>query len=277
MTLRILIRGGGDLASGVAARLHRAGWQVVVAELSRPMAVRRYVSFAQAVYDGEIQIEEITGRLAANYAEVQTVLNQGAVAVIEDPQAEIIHDFRPHVLVDGRMRKRPPELGMEAAPLVIGLGPGFTAGTDCHAVIETNRGPFMGRVIREGPAQADTGVPEKVAGFQGERVLRAPASGVLEPAVEIGAHLLPGDLVARVDGRPVSAPFEGVLRGLVYGGLEVSEGEKIGDIDPRGDARLCWMISDKSLAVGGGVLEAILSFPLIRSALWNSRNEIQAD
>lgn len=277
MTLRILVRGGGDLASGVAARLHRAGWQVIVAELSRPMAVRRYVSFAQAVYDGEVQIEEITGRLVANFAEVKAVLNRGAVAVMVDPQAEVLRDFRPQVLVDGRMRKRPPEVGMEAAPLVIGLGPGFTAGIDCHAVIETNRGPFMGRVIREGPAQADTGVPEKVAGFQVERVLRAPAPGVLEPAVEIGAHLRSGDLVARVDGLPVTSPFEGVLRGLIYGGLVVHEGEKIGDIDPRGDARLCWMISDKSLAVGGGVLETILSFPSIRAELWNPKNEIQAD
>lgn len=251
-------------------RLHRAGWQVIVAELPQPLAVRRTVAFAQAVYDGEIQIEEIHARRAENFGEAQNAITQGRVAVMVDPDLAVLADFAPHVLVDGRMRKAPPELTINAAPLVIGLGPGFNAGQDCHAVIETNRGPFLGRVIWHGPAQSDTGIPERVGEYQAERVLRAPVDGMLEPILEIGAHIRAGEEIARVADRSVKAPFDGVLRGLLRGGLFVHAGAKIGDVDPRDDARLSRLVSDKGLAIGGGVLEAILSWQPLRRQLYTA-------
>ncbi len=266
--LRILVRGGGDLASGVVMRLHRAGWQVIVAELPQPLAVRRYVAFAQAMYDGEIQIEEVLGRRVNSFAEAARAVEQGIVPVMADPRLAVGRDFDPHVLVDGRMMNSPPDMGMDAAPLVSGLGPGFTAGQDCHAVVETNRGPFMGRVIWEGQAQADTGVPERVGEYQAERVLRAPVDGILEAVVPIGTLVQAGEEIARVDGQPVRAPFNGVLRGLLQGGLSVRAGAKIGDVDPRGDARLSRLVSDKALAIGGGVLEAILAWKPLRQVLY---------
>ncbi len=266
--LRILVRGGGDLASGVVMRLHRAGWQVIVAELPQPLAVRRYVAFAQAMYDGEIKIEEILARRVSSFAEAARAIELGIVPVMADPRLAVQADFAPHVLVDGRMMKSQPETGMDAALLVIGLGPGFTAGLDCHAVVETNRGPFLGRVIWDGQAQADTGVPERVGDYRAERVLRAPADGILEAIVEIGARVQTGEEIARVDGQPVRAPFNGVLRGLLQGGLAVRAGAKIGDLDPRDDSRLSRLVSEKALAIGGGVLEAILAWKPLRQVLY---------
>jgi xanthine dehydrogenase accessory factor len=258
--LRVLVRGGGDLASGAVIRMHRAGWQVVVCELPQPRAVRRYVSFSEAVYTGEAHIEEVTARRVTDLDGVQAAWRLKILPVIVDPDAEIRHAVEPDVLIDGRMRKLPPDLGLDAAPLVIGLGPGFSAGENCHAVIETIRGHFLGRVIWQGSAQPDTGVPEGVAGMQGERVLRAPVAGILEQAAEIGSLLKAGAVVGSVSGSVITAPFDGVLRGFAYPGLSVSAGEKVGDLDPRGDPRMCWLVSDKALAVGGGVLEAVLSF-----------------
>lgn len=274
MTLRILVRGGGDLASGVVIRLRRAGWQVIVTELPEPLAVRRNVAFAQAIYDGEIRIEEVLARRVFNFAEAVRAFEQDSLPVIVDPKLSISAAFQPHVLVDGRMRKLPPELRRDAASLVIGLGPGFTAGLDCQAVIETNRGPFLGRVIWKGQAQVDTGVPERVGEYRAERVLRAPADGVIVPGAPIGAVVRAGDEIARVNGLSVVAPFDGVLRGLLQGGLHVRAGEKIGDVDPRGDTRLSSLVSDKALAVGGGVLEAILAWKPLRQHLY-SPNEIE--
>ena len=276
MTLRILVRGGGDLASGVALRLWRSGWEVIVTELAQPRAVRRMVSFAQAVYDGETRVEEARAFRVERYEQARAVLDRRAIPVVVDELAEIRRPFQPHVIVDGRMRKHPPELLIGTFPpgpsnstiLMIGLGPGFTAGQDCHAVIETNRGPFLGRVIWQGMAEPDTGVPERVAGYQSERVLRAPAAGQLETLVNIGATLPKGQPVAQVAGLILTAPFDGVLRGLLPSGLEVAADEKIGDLDPRGDIRLCSLVSDKALSVGGGVLEAILSFVGLRPFMY---------
>jgi xanthine dehydrogenase accessory factor len=166
------------------------------------------------------------------------------------------------------MTKKTPELEMDAADLVIGLGPGFVAGENCHAVIETNRGHTLGRVIWEGPPLADTGIPESVNHQGVSRVLRAPADGPLLAHAEIGEHLKAGQLVAEVAGRSVQAPFNGVLRGLIYPGVEVTVGLKIGDVDPRNDPRYCRLVSDKALAIGGSVLEAILSRPTLRPYLW---------
>jgi xanthine dehydrogenase accessory factor len=249
----------------------RAGWQVLLVELAHPMSVRRMVSFSQAVYDGEVRVENVTAHRVNTLSDAQAVWQAGALPVMVDPNADIRHEFKPHVIIDARMRKSSPELTIDEAPLVIGLGPGFQAGLNCHAVIETIRGPFLGRVIWDGPAEADTGIPEGVGGIYAERVLRAPVDGFLRAVASIGDRLLAGELIAEVEGQPIHAPFDGVLRGLVQPGLAVRANEKVGDLDPRNDPRLCWLVSDKALAVGGGVLEAILSFPKFRIRLAEMR------
>lgn len=263
----VLIRGGGDLATGVAARLHRCGFDVVVVEIEKPLAVRRLVSLAEAVYAGEVEIEEIHGRRVEGVSFVESALEEGVIPVLVDPMAESRHQLEPAVLVDGRMRKTAPEIGTEAARLVIGLGPGFTAGQDCHAVVETNRGHNMGRVYWEGSAEPDTAVPERVANYDLDRVLRSPTAGRFEGKKMLGSIVKKGELIAVVNWIPLQAPFPGVLRGLLHSGLEVEAGTKVGDLDPRGETSYCYQISDKSLAVGGGVLEAILSRPEIRALL----------
>lgn len=264
---RVLLRGGGDLATGVAARLHRAGFSVLVTEIAEPLAVRRLVALAEAVYRGRVTIEDISGRLVESLEEADPVWRKGEIPVLVDPTADCRSRMNPLALVDARMRKQPPEIGREAAPLVVGLGPGFTAGKDCHAVVETNRGHHLGRVFWSGQAEADTGSPGAVKGFDADRVLRAPADGVLQSEVELGAVLEAGALIATVGGAPVTAPFRGALRGLIHDGLAVEQGMKIGDLDPRAESRYCYQISDKSLAIGGGVLEALLSRDLIRQQL----------
>lgn len=269
MTLRVLVRGGGDLASGVVFRLYRAGWQVLVTELPQPRAVRRTVSFAQAVYDGQIIIEGIQARLIHGVDEINGVLNDGAVPVKVDPDISVRAVFCPQVIVDCRMLKRPQEGQIFEEIMTIGIGPGFTVGENCHAVIETNRGPFLGRVIWSGSAQEDTQMPEAVGEYRAERVLRAPAEGRVTALAAIGSSLIKGDAVAQVAGLTVHAPFDGVLRGIIQDGIVAALGEKIGDVDPRGDARLCWMVSDKALSVGGGVLEAILSWQPLRPVLYD--------
>ncbi len=258
--MRVLVRGGGDLASGVVLRMRRAGWDVLVTELPEPRVVRRTVSFAQAIYSMDTKVEEIFAKRVQTIEQIEAALVCGIVPVLVDPDAKILPNFAPRVLVDARMRKLPSELRNDVASLIIGLGPGFEAGKDCHAVVETNRGPLLGRVYWQGTAQADTGIPETVGGFQSERVLRAPQDGILETLAEIGQQLHQGDGVARVNGAVITAPFDGVLRGLMQRGLWVRSGEKVGDLDPRKDPSLCWLVSDKALAVAGGVLEAILTW-----------------
>jgi xanthine dehydrogenase accessory factor len=256
--IRVLIRGGGDLASGVAARLFRAGFKVLVTELPQPLVVRRLVSFAEAVFVGELTVEDIRAVRAERFEDVAGIQDAGQVAVLVDPPLDCLPAYKPQVVVDARMRKKPPESTLEV-PLHIGLGPGFTAGKDCHAVIETMRGHTLGRVIWQGQASANTGIPEEVLGKTTERVLRAPADGVLLGQAKIGDVVRAGDLLAIVGDSELHAPFNGALRGLVHDGLEVFAGMKIGDLDPRGDPKYARLISDKSLAIGGAVLEAVLS------------------
>ena len=263
----VLIRGGGDLASGVAWRLHRAGFRVAITEIPQPLAVRRLVSFAEAVYRGEFSVEGVTAVRAESTAQALDQLEAGCIPVLVDPGAGCADELQPAVIVDARMLKRYPGESLPKAELVIGLGPGFTAGVNCHAVIETNRGHSMGRVYWQGSAQPDTGVPERVALHQNERVLRAPCDGLLRGLAEIGALLKNGQPIADIAGQVVTAPFDGVLRGLLHPGLVVHAGLKIADVDPRGDPAYCTHISDKSLAVGGGLLEAVLTNPALRALL----------
>jgi len=265
----VLIRGGGDLATGISARLHRAGIAIVVTEVPEPRAVRRLVALAEAVYSREVQIEDLRGKLVRGTEEVKVALNEGVIPVLVDPEVKICQEMKILTLVDARMRKRPSELGIESAPMVIGIGPGFTAGVDCHAVVETNRGHHLGRVYWQGSAEPDTGIPEPVSGHDVDRVLRAPAPGHLQGSVALGTVVKSGELLATVSGVPLKAPFDGVLRGLIHEAVEVKLGEKIGDLDPRGEPSFCYLISDKALAVGGGVLEALLSNPNLRRQLWD--------
>ncbi len=274
----VVLRGGGDLASGVALRLHRVGLRLLITEIPQPLAVRRLVSFCEAVYRGQITVEGVTARLVEGASAALDALNEEEIPVVVDPLGEICAapELDVRAIVDARMLKRSPEprspLGvpwMQAAPLFIGLGPGFVAGENCHAAIETNRGHFLGRVLWQGSPEADTGIPSAVARFQGERVLRAPADGILNNLCEIGALVQAGDPIAEVAGEIVTAPFEGVLRGLLHSGLPVQQGIKIGDVDPRLDPRLATTVSEKSLAIGGGVLEALLTRPALRATLWS--------
>jgi xanthine dehydrogenase accessory factor len=266
--MNILLRGGGDLASGVAVRLWRAGLRVVITELPNPMAVRRMVAFSEAVYQGVTVVEDIRARLIGTSTQYDEILDQGEIPVLVDPNLDCLEIIRPAVLVDARMRKRSPGTRMDVAQMVIGLGPGFVAGENCHAVIETKRGHTLGRVIWNGKPEEDTGVPEGIENHTSERVLRAPTDGVLEISLEIGDRLFEGQVVGRIDDFQIVAPFPGVLRGILPSGTFVSKGQKIGDVDPRDVISNCFLVSDKSLAIGGGVLEAILSRSELRSELW---------
>ncbi len=263
----VLLRGGGDLATGVAARLWRSGFHVVVAEIEQPLAVRRLVALAEAVYEGEVMVEDLRGRRAEQASAAHEILGQGSIPILVDPEAESRHELSPAAIVDARMTKSAPSLPLNSASMMVGLGPGSTAGADVHAVVETKRGHRMGRVYWEGPAQPDTGVADPVNGQDVERVLRAPADGRFEPMAEIGSLVASGAPLAEINGVQLVAPFDGALRGLMHSGVEVSAGTKVGDLDPRGDLSVCSLISDKSLAVGGGVLEALLSKRSIREQL----------
>jgi xanthine dehydrogenase accessory factor len=270
----VLIRGGGDLASGVALRLHRVGLEVLIAELPQPLVVRRLVSFAEAVYRDQFTVEGVTAQLVQNVEGIQSALDSGKIPVIVDPDAALLKSpilwggLEPKIVIDARMNKRPPGLSISAADFIVGLGPGFIPGENCHAAIETNRGHHLGRVLWTGSPQSDTGIPEAVARRQADRVLRAPADGILVAYAEICDQIQSGQIIAEVSNQSVRAPFKGVLRGLLHPGLRVVRGLKIGDLDPRNDPRYCTLVSDKSLAVGGGVLEAILSRSELRPHLW---------
>ncbi len=254
----VLIRGAGDLATGVAHRLQRAGFSVAMAEVPQPRALRLAVSLANAVYEGSATVEGVTAQRAESAAEARRLLAEGRIAVLVDPEAGEGLSLAPEVLVDAIMAKRNLGTAITAAPIVIGLGPGFAAGVDVHLVVETNRGHYLGRVIEAGAAEPNTGVPGPVLGYARERVLWSPAEGILHARCRIGQLVAAGTAVAEVDGRPVLAQVGGALRGLLHDGLPVLAGEKVGDIDPRGIPEYCFTISDKARAIGGGVLEGIL-------------------
>ncbi len=268
MTPFILIWGGGDLATGVALRLYRSGIRVLVVETNLPLSVRRSVSFAQAVYDGETQIEGVKGKLIAEPSEMSTYWKKGIIPVIVDPALYLLEEYQPLVIVDARMRKRYVDLPLDMAEMVVGLGPGFVVGENCHAAVETNRGHFLGRVYWEGSPEADTGIPGKVESYTKERVLRAPAEGDVIAHAKIGDAVKKGDAILSIDGVRVPAPFDGVVRGLIQESIRVRKGMKVGDVDPRLETFRCWTVSEKSLAIGGGVLEAILTKESIRSKIW---------
>ena len=254
----VIIKGAGDLATGAALRLYRAGFPIIMTDLPKPTAIRRTVSFSQAVLYGSYRVEDVTARLAASPAGAMSILERGEIAVLADPEARCVRELRPDILVDAILAKRNLGTSITDAPVVIAAGPGFSAGVDCHAVIETMRGHYLGRVILEGPALPNTNIPGLIGGFAGERVLRAPADGIFRQLHEIGDLVKAGEAAGTVEGLPVICQIDGILRGILSDGTPVHKGMKSGDVDPRCEFRHCYCASDKALAVGGGVLEAAL-------------------
>jgi xanthine dehydrogenase accessory factor len=261
-SMLVALKGAGDLATGVIHRLSRAGFAVMATELPQPTVLRRTVAFAEAVAMGEMTVEGITACRASSPGEIQAALVRGLVPLVVDPKGTMLRQMQPRVLVEATLSKYNSGITMDDAALVIALGPGYEAGKDVHAVIETNRGHNLGRVYLQGCAEPNTGVPGTIGGYGIERILRAPCAGTLYGLRQIGDQVQEGEAVAVVNAddssMPITAAISGILRGLVRDGLPVSSGMKVGDIDPRAIREHCFTISDKSRAVGGGVLEAIM-------------------
>jgi xanthine dehydrogenase accessory factor len=254
----IVIKGAGEMASAVAWRLVKSHLQVVMTEVSRPLAVRRRVSFCEAVHDGTSTVEGLTGRLIARPEQAREVIAAGEVPILVDPDLDCLGALRPDVLIEATLSKHNTGLTRDMAPLTIALGPGYEAGRDAHLVIETNRGHHLGRIIDRGPAAPNTGVPGVIDGQSSKRVLRAPADGEFLTDLELGAMVKAGQEVATVNGRSVTSLLDGLLRGLIRPGTRVHAGLKVGDVDPRGDMSHLDTISDKARAVAGSALEAVL-------------------
>ncbi len=256
----VLIRGAGDIATGVAMRLWYSHIKVVMTDVAKPTCIRRTVAFSDAIYHGKTTVEGVTAARAETVAEALEIIERGEIPVLVDPEGNCRHELCPDALVDAILAKKNLGTAITDAPLVIGVGPGFTAQVDCHAVIETIRGHYMGRVIKKGAATPNTNIPGFIGGFSGERILRAPCDGVFTQTHEIGDMVEEGDICGTVNGEPVRCTIGGVVRGILPSGTPVYKGMKSGDVDPRGDVTYCDFVSDKALAVGGGVLEAILGF-----------------
>jgi xanthine dehydrogenase accessory factor len=222
------------------------------------VAVRRKVSFCEAVYDGHALVEGVESLLIQKAHDVYSVWDKGKIPVLVDPGCESKNLIRPDVIVDAILAKKNIGTSLDDAPLVIALGPGFEAKRDADFVVETNRGHYMGRILDSGSAEPDTGIPGSVQGITSDRVLRAPADGLWENRMDIGSPVEKADIIGSVAGVPAKALINGVLRGMIRPGITVKTGYKIGDIDPRGKKEFCYSISEKALAVGGGVLEGIL-------------------
>jgi xanthine dehydrogenase accessory factor len=260
----IVVRGGGDLATGTVFRLRRAGFPVVVLELEQPLAIRRTVAVSSAVIEGRALIEDLDAILIEDIDEAMEVAKSGAIPVLVSPTLPQL-PWEPSVVVDARLAKINIDTTINDAPLVVGLGPGFTAGTDCHAVIETMRGHFLGRVIWDGSPTPNTGEPGMIGGKSGERVVRAPTFGILSWKVAIADMVAAGDVLGDINGVPIRSRIGGVVRGLLTPGYEVEWNWKIADVDPRADRSACFEISDKAISIGGGVVEAVLTWMGTRS------------
>ncbi len=255
----VQIRGAGDIATGIALRLYRAGMQVVMCDIAEPTSIRRTVCFSEAIRLGKTQVEGVDGVLCTGVDEARAAVAEGKIAVLVDPEAATCAKLCPDVLVDAILAKKNLGTTRDMAPVVIGVGPGFTAPVDVDAAVETMRGHYLGRVYYTGSPLPNTAIPGLIGGYAGERVLRAPADGVFEGLVKIGDEVRAGTACGMVARRPMVATIDGVVRGLLQDGVEVKRGMKSGDVDPRCRPEYITMASDKALAVGGGVLEAILN------------------
>ena len=257
--LTIIIRGAGEMATGTAVRLYRSGFRkLLMTDIERPLAVRRLVSLCEAIYEGQCQVENVTAVLLNDLSNLSRTWASGHIAVIVDPQMASKDVIKPDVVIDATLAKKNLGTSIRDASLVIALGPGFFAGKDAHWVIETNRGHNLGRLILEGAADPDTGIPGTIGGETVRRVIRAPENGIFEPVVDIGTMVEAEQTVGHIGASQVKVELSGVLRGLIRPHTTVTRGLKIGDVDPRGDTGYCSTISEKARAIGGAVLEAIL-------------------
>jgi len=256
----VAVRGGGDLATGVIYRLYQSGFPVVILEIEKPTVIRRTAAFATAAYQKSIEVEGVTAIRLEQPQQVFSCLREGKIPLLTDPDASSLSFLKPDILVDAILAKRNIGTTITMAETVIGLGPGFTAGLDVHAVVETNRGHYLGKVLYEGSAEPDTGTPGLIGGFSSQRVLRAPTDGIVRSVTEICSQVRCGDTIAYVNDIPVVSEIDGTLRGLIMDGSYVTQNLKIGDVDPRCEPDYCYSISDKARAIAGGVLEALLHF-----------------
>lgn len=255
----VIVRGGGDIASGVIQKLYRCGFKVLVLEIENPTCIRRAVSFSEALFEDEIEVEGITGVKVSDIEEIEDAWKNNKVPVIIDPKGKYINLLKPKAVVDGILAKKNLGTYINMAPITIALGPGFEAGKDVDVVIETNRGHNLGRLIFNGEAQADTGAPGNIGGYTKERVIYSPCDGVINNVREIGDIVKKEEPLAYVGDYIVRATIDGVLRGIIRNNSKVCKGLKIADIDPRLEERKnCFTISDKARTIGGGVLEALI-------------------
>lgn len=256
----IVIRGAGEMATGIAVRLFNSGFKVIMTDTSKPSSIRRKVSFSEAIYDGEAEVEGVKAILSDSPQHAIVLLKDRVIPVLADPDLNCLRFIKPFALVDATLAKRNLGINKNMAPVVIGVGPGFCAGVDCHAVIESMRGHDLGRVIYNGRAQENTGIPGDIMGFTKQRVVYAPKAGVIELINNIGDLVESDQTIAKIGSCPVKAPISGVLRGMIRNKYEVSKGMKIGDVDPRGVIEYCYTISDKARTIAGGVLEVLMHF-----------------
>ena len=256
----ILIRGAGDIASGIAVRLFRCGFTLAMTDLNKPTSIRRTVCFSEAIIHDTCTVEGVTAERASSMEDAKAIWQQGHIPVFDDDEGTARTMLRPDAIVDARLAKVNLDTSLTDAPIVVAVGPGFTAGQDCHAVVETQRGHYLGRVVYEGAAAPNTGVPGNIGGYTVERIIRAPKAGTFHPVRAIGDQVEANEIVAYVDDEPVKCLIGGTLRGILPEGTEVHPGMKSGDVDPRCKPEHCLCASDKALSVGGGALEALLHF-----------------
>ena len=269
----IIVRGGGDIASGTINRLHNMGFKVLVLEIPNPNFIRRKVCYGEAVYEGEFTLENAVSKFAHNLEEIYSICEEGKIPVYIDPDMKILQEIHPDALVDGILAKKNLGMSKDLAPITIALGPGFEAGKDADAVIETNRGHNLGRIIYEGRASENTGIPGIINGYGRERVIYAPASGILKIVHDIGSVVKKDEIIAYIDNKPVYASLTGLIRGMIREGSFVKEGLKISDIDPREDQlKNCWTISDKARTISGGTAEALF---FLLNKNYKEKNEIK--
>lgn len=255
----VIVRGGGDLATGTIQKLYRSGFSVLVLEVPRPTSIRRSVSFSEAVYEREVEIEGITATHVYSLSEIEDAWTNKKIPVIIDPEGKYILKIKPKIVVDAIIAKKNMGTTKDMADITIALGPGFTAGKDVDIVIETSRGHNLGRLILSGKAKENTGIPGSIMGYSKERVIHSPCAGIMKNLSHIDAVVQKDEVIAYVGETPVKATISGLLRGLLRSGSDVPNGFKIADIDPRVSEKMnCYTISDKSRSIAGGVLEAIL-------------------
>ena len=261
----ILIKGAGDLASAIALRLYRAGYNVAMTDINIPTAVRRTVSFSRAIYEQECYVEDVKGIKANSIEDIETIVRNGNIAIYIDEMANCIKSLKPDVVIDAIIAKKNLNTKIDDAGLVIGVGPGFTPKKDCHCAIETKRGHYIGRVLWDSSPEKNTGVPGTIGGYNVERIIRATTDGIFKPTHSIGDFVKAQDIVAYIEEEnghldPVQVSIGGVIRGMLQEGVKVHKGMKSGDVDPRGIKEYCFTVSDKGSAIGGGVLEAVSGY-----------------